>query len=284
MAEAKKMMMKMCVIGEAAVGKTSVIRRFVFDKFNDRYIATIGTKTSAKALQVTVDEKVFDLKLQIWDVLGVRTFSKIQKNTYKGANGAFIVLDITRKKTMYSFEAWLLSLYKIAGEIPVVVLANKKDLKAEFGIEEIEALVKAYGFPYFLTSAKTGEDVSEAFSTLGEMMVKPWKGLSMGHLPEITGGVVSGFEIESETGRKLTPLEVEDIIMARYCDLLEDPDIAMAMIREQFKRAQVNFEYPTIQGLRRVIDYLLTAASYQIEATRLEKERKAYSELIRMIG
>ncbi len=284
MSEAKELMKKICVIGEAAVGKTSLIRRFVYDKFDDRYIATLGSKTSAKSLSINNDEGTIDLKLQIWDVMGARSFSKIQKSTYNSAKGAFLVLDLTRKETMYTYEAWLLSLYKIAGEIPVVILANKNDLEPEFGTDEIEALIRIYGLPYFLTSAKTGENVNEAFQTLGKMMVTPWKGLKMGSLPEITGGFVSGLEVELEQGRNLTSIEVEDIIMARYCDLLEDPEIAMATIRAQFRRSDVNFMYPTVEDLTKVVDYLISAAANQIEGPRLEKERKAYLSLIKKIA
>jgi small GTP-binding protein len=284
MTEVKDVMRKICVIGEAAVGKTSLIRRFVHDKYEDRYIATLGTKTTAKTVNITLDKEVVDLKLQIWDVLGVRSFSKIQKNTYKGSKGAFIVLDLTRKETMYTYEAWLLSLYKIAGEIPVILLANKNDLPGEYGTDEIEALIRIYGLPYYLTSAKTGENVDEAFEQLGRMMLKPWKGLKMGSLPEITGGFVSGMEVELEHGRSLTPIEVEDIIMARYCDLLEDPEIAMATIRAQFRRSNVNFMYPTIEDLKKVVDYLIEAASNQIEDHRLLKEKKAYMNLINRIA
>jgi small GTP-binding protein len=284
MVENKKIMKKMCVLGEAAVGKTSLIRRFVYNKFQDRYIATLGTKTTAKTIKVGENGGLIELNLQIWDMLGVRTFSKIQKKTYSGADGAFIVLDLTRKETMYSFEAWLLSLYKIAGEIPVVLLANKRDLKPEFGREEIEAILNLYGFPYYLTSAKTGKNVDIAFHTLGKMMASSWEGLKMGPLPEISGGFVKGLEVEMESGRALSALEVEDIIMARYCDLLEDSDIAMATIRLQFKRAEVDFEYPTIEGLSKVVDYLIMAASNQVEPSRLEKEKKAYKNLIRMIS
>ncbi|UCE36265.1 MAG: GTP-binding protein [Thermoplasmata archaeon] len=284
MTEAKEMVKKMCVIGEGAVGKTSLIRRFVYNKYEDRYVATIGTKTTAKPMQINIDEKVVGMKLQIWDIQGLRCFSKLQMKTYKGANGAFIVIDITRKETIFSFEAWLLSLYKVAGEIPVVVLANKNDLEAELSEDEIMALLRIYGFPYFLTSAKTGDNVSIAFETLSKMMVTPWSGLKMGHLPEITGGFVKGMEVELTPGRRLSALEVEDIIMARYCDLLEDPDIAMSMIRAQFKKADVNFAFPTVEGLSKVVDLLIDAASNQIEASRLTKEKKAYTSLIRMIA
>jgi hypothetical protein len=87
-----------------------------------------------------------------------------------------------------------------------------------------------------------------------------------------------------EADRKFTALEAEDIIMARFCDLLEDTDIAMAMMREQFKRANVNFMNPTIEGLARVIDYLINAASSHVEPDRLKKEEKAFLNLIKRIA
>ncbi|MEE9150578.1 MAG: Rab family GTPase [Thermoplasmata archaeon] len=284
MTEVRHMLKKMVVIGEAAVGKTSLIRRFVLDKFDDRYIATLGTKTTAKELHITMDNEVIILKLQIWDVLGLRCFSNLQKSTYKGANGAFIVLDLTRKGTLFAFMGWLLSLYEVTGEIPVVLLANKNDLKAEFGKSEIEKLVMDYSFPYYLTSAKTGENVNNAFNTLGKMMIRPWSGKRIMSMLEMSGAFDKETEPEMEPGRKLSVYEVEDIIMARFCDLLEDPDYAMAIIRKQFKRADVNFMCPTMQGLKRAVDYLIKAASDRIEPHRLEKEKKAYSDLIKMIN
>ena len=71
MTEVKRMMKKMCVIGDAAVGKTSLIRRFVYDRFHDRYIATIGAKTSAKELNITSNGDDIQLNLQIWDIIGL---------------------------------------------------------------------------------------------------------------------------------------------------------------------------------------------------------------------
>ena len=282
MTDVKDMIKKMCVIGEAAVGKTSLIRRFVVDKFDDRYVSTIGTKTTAKDIQITVDEETTRLKLQIWDVLGLRCFSNLQRTTYKGAKGAFIVLDLTRKGTLSTFEDWLFALYKEAGEIPVIVLANKNDLKAEIKVKEVEKVAFDYGLLYYLTSAKTGENVSEAFHTLGKLMIKPWAAPKIISLLEKSEISESEIEPELELDRRLSIYEVEDIIMARYCDLLEDPDYAMAILREQFKKAEVNFMCPTVNGLNKAVDYLLKAASNRIEAPRLEKERKAYTDLIKM--
>ena len=90
-------------------------------------------------------------------------------------------------------------------------------------------------------------------------------------------------EPELDLDRKLSIFEVEDIIMARYCDLLEDPDFAMAIIRNQFKKAEFNFMFPTVQSLSQAVEYLIEAARSSIEAPRLDKEMKAYNDLIKMI-
>jgi small GTP-binding protein len=284
MAKVKDMMKKMVVIGEAGVGKTSLIRRFVVDKFDDKYIVTIGTKTSKKILTLREGGADVNLKLIIWDILGQRTFPKLKESAYKGSNGAFVVLDLTKRDTLESFETWLLSLYKVSGKVPVIVLANKNDLKGEFGKKEIEKVVEVYGFPFYLTSAKTGKNVNEAFHTLGKMMLKSWKGTKIQPPIEKVKEFEKEVSIELDPDRKLTALEVEDIIMARYCDLLEDPDYAMAIIREQFKKAEVDFRYPTAEGLAKVVDFLINAASDQVEASRLKNEGRAYANLIRRIS
>ena len=282
MTELEQITKKICVIGEAAVGKTSLIRRFVIDEFDDKYIATIGSKISKKTLHIKGDDSDANLKLMIQDITGRSSFAKIQKIAFEGAHGAFLVLDLTRRETLYSFDIWLYSLYEVTGEIPVVVLANKCDLEPEFGPDRIEELVKEYGFPYYLTSAKTGENVNGAFNVLGEMMIKPWEGLKI--KPKLEISKVLERRVEKEPGGKLTPLGVEDRIMARYCELLEDTDLAMTIWREQIKRAGVDFGNPTAEGLSKVADYLIKAAAGRIEAKRLEKERKTYTDLIRRIG
>lgn len=284
MSDVKEMVKKICIIGEAAVGKTSLIRRFVLDKFDDRYIATIGTKTSAKEVQVNLGDEVTYLKFQIWDILGLRSFSAIQKSAYNGAHGAFIVVDITRGGTLKTLDRWLYSLYKVAGEIPVVIIGNKFDLDSEYHKSEITKLIADYGFPCYLSSARTGENVNKAFSKLGRMIVNEWQPF-IPVIPKLekTLSIQTEIEPELELDRKFSIFEVEDIIMARYCDLLEDPDFAMAIIRKQFKRAEFNFMYPTIEGLKTAVEYLVQAASNSIEEPRLEREHKAYTDLIKMI-
>jgi small GTP-binding protein len=278
------MMKKMCVIGEAAVGKTSLIKRFVFDKFSDRYIATIGSKTSAKELQITNDSQDILLQLQIWDIIGLRSFAKLQTRAYKGADGAFIVCDISRKGTLKTFSLWLMALYKAAGEIPVVLLANKHDLEPDFGVKEIEEALGDYGFPYFLTSARTGENVEEAFISLGNLMVKPWENKNILQTLESSQMPSEDIEPELEPGRPLSIFEVEDIIMARYCDLLDDPYFAMSLINEQYILAVRHYKDPSVDRLNWIVDKLVKAAKTRVESGRLDRELKVYNHLIKRIS
>jgi small GTP-binding protein len=283
MYEELQMMKKMCVIGEAAVGKTSLIRRFVYDKFSDRYIATIGTKTSGKEIQIFSDKKEVHLKLQIWDLIGLRSFGKVQKKAYKGANGAFFILDKTRKNTWLSFNSWLLSLYRVAGEIPVIVLANKNDLTCASDNNVIVNYFKQYGFQCIFTSAKTGQGVNNAFYSLGELMIKPWENRNLIQKLEKEVSQKIKMEPELEPGRNLSVFEAENIIMARFCDLFGDPESAMSLINEQFRRAGLSHIEPSIERLNKVVDFLMKAASDRIESVRLEKEYKAYMNLINLI-
>ncbi|UCG68682.1 MAG: GTP-binding protein [Thermoplasmata archaeon] len=281
MSEKKQVMRKICLIGEAAVGKTSLIRRFVYDKFEDRYIATIGTKTSAKELIINMDDKKYQLILQIWDIIGLRCFAKLQTRAYTGANGAIFVLDRTRKGTWHAFGNWLLSLYRVTGEIPVIVLANKTDLQSKYDNNEIENYIKKFGFECTFTSAKTGENVDDAFQNLGELMLKPWPKKNL--IPTLEKSITMEMEPEMEMERKLSIFEVENIILARYCDLLEDPDIAMSIINEQFRKADVGFMNLSVQRLNMVVENLIKAAMNRVEPVRLKNELKAYSNLIKMI-
>jgi len=282
MADIKSWKMKMCLIGDAAVGKTSLIHKFVLDKFDDQYIATLGTKTSKKTILVSNGSASYQLTLMIWDVLGQKFFDNLQKVAYQGANGAFIVLDLTRKETLESFEHWLMSLYKVAGVVPVVVLANKNDLNAEFGEDEIRKLVAEYGFPFFFTSAKTGDNVNTAFQALGRSMVHTWGGDSVSQRPTIPA--VAEEKLAAGSQERLSALKAEDMILTMYCKLLGDTDIAMAIIRLQFRRAGVDFKNPTVKGLEKVVEFLIEAASDHVDSTTLEKEKRAYMNLVGRIG
>ncbi len=161
---------KVCTIGEEAVGKTSLIRRFVADKFDGDYIRTIGTLISKKTVEF--DDPMGTTMVAdaiIWDIMGRKGFMDLLKDAYfYKANGVLAVCDITRKDTLDALRGWLDGVYSAAGPLPVVLMANKWDLRKETEIKEGDVLEigESYDALQFFTSAKTGENVFSAFESL----------------------------------------------------------------------------------------------------------------------
>jgi small GTP-binding protein len=169
--------LKVCLLGDGAVGKTSLIRRFVENMFNEDYLLTIGTRTSKKRLVIKKPElqKDFYITLIIWDIMGQISFRKLLHPTYlKGAKGALLVCDLTRKETLEHLDDWIDALYIEGRVMPSVFVANKSDLDGQhdFGSGELESVASAYDSPYFLASAKTGMNVENTFKALGEKVIE----------------------------------------------------------------------------------------------------------------
>jgi small GTP-binding protein len=160
-----KILKKICLLGDFAVGKTSLIRRFVLDEFDDRYITTVGTKITKKEVEVDNDTVV----MQIWDIIGNVMYSRLQKQYYKGADGAFIVCDVTREETMESLKHWAIRFRDIMPKAVVIFIANKKDLKSKYDVENgLKTVADDFNAKTFITSAKTGDNVEKAFGTLAK--------------------------------------------------------------------------------------------------------------------
>lgn len=168
---------KVCLVGERAVGKTSLVRRFVMDEFDDRYIRTLGTKVSKKQLKVVREDmdREFEMNMTIWDIMGEKTFTDLLKEAFfTGATGVLAVCDLTRKDTLKELKGWVDGVYGIAGEVPIVVLGNKKDLRKRKVLtkKDLDRLSKKYKSTAYLTSAKTGENVEDVFQVLAEEIVE----------------------------------------------------------------------------------------------------------------
>lgn len=168
---------KICLIGDAAVGKTSLIRRYVFNKYDDKYITTIGAKVTKKELKIKhpKNHELVDVKLFIWDIIGQKGFRKLLQDAYfKGAHGVIGVCDNTRETTLLNLDSWLDAFYSIVEDVPAVVLGNKCDLEdiQQIGLDEIKSLALRYEkSASYLSSAKTGFNVEIAFKTLGEKIL-----------------------------------------------------------------------------------------------------------------
>ena len=173
----KIMKPKICLVGEAAVGKTSLIRRFVLDMFEDLYIATLGAKVTKKGLLLPGLDggKNIKVNLMIWDIMGEKGFRELLKEAYfYGAQGILAVCDVTRKDTLLELKNWIDSVTKVTGEIPVRFIANKIDLEdeAQFGEEDVRELSEEAGSSYLMTSARTGDGVEQAFEEIARLIAK----------------------------------------------------------------------------------------------------------------
>lgn len=168
--------LKICLIGDVGVGKTSLIRRFVLDVFDDKYIATIGTKVTKKEIDVKDPKTGASQKiiLLIWDIMGQPSFREVLREAYfYGVEGALAVCDVTSKESLGELRYWIKAMTSTTGKVPIVFLGTKCDLREEARIpfQDIEVFAKKHDSPALLTSAKTGYNVEQSFSILVEMML-----------------------------------------------------------------------------------------------------------------
>jgi len=177
MAEDDLMKVKVCFIGDAGVGKTSLIKRFVLDVFDDRYIATIGTKVTKKI--VDVDGGGSKVMMLVWDIMGQKGFRELLREAYFfGAHGAIAVCDLTNKETLEELRYWIKALTDVAGDVPIVFAGNKVDLETNRVVKEsdLQELATKYKSKAYLTSAKTGQNVENVFKELAQSMSERMKG------------------------------------------------------------------------------------------------------------
>ncbi len=169
---------KILLLGDGSVGKTSLVRKFVIDKFDDKYIVTIGTKTSRKQIDYEYPDQDASIKMQlaIWDILGQKDgFSRAHRVYFKGAESFILVFDRTSRSSFDNLPDWLATLRELCGNIPGVVAGNKSDLEGQFKVtdEEPQGWATANGLSYVPTSAKTGLNVEESFRQVGEFLCQP---------------------------------------------------------------------------------------------------------------
>jgi small GTP-binding protein len=159
---------KVCLLGEFAVGKTSLVRRFVEGRFDGKYLSTIGVTLSRRTLARPYGE----LNLLVWDLAGSDEFNAMTTSYLRGAAGALIVCDLTRRETLAAFERYTRQLRAVTPSAAIILVGNKADLITERAITdtELETASAKLGGPLFLTSAKTGEQVETAFLQLAEKL------------------------------------------------------------------------------------------------------------------
>ncbi|MEW5759389.1 MAG: Rab family GTPase [Candidatus Thermoplasmatota archaeon] len=173
----REVIKKICLLGDGAVGKTSLIRKYVYDMFDDKYITTIGTKVTKKSIILRWKGEEIKMTLMVWDILGQKEHLSLHRVYYQGAEGALIVADATRVETIDSLPMWTDSFISVVGNKPFIFLLNKIDLISPntYDYSKIENVSKRYNTHYMVTSAKVGLNVDKAFTGIGVKLTQTIK-------------------------------------------------------------------------------------------------------------
>lgn len=161
---------KVCIIGDFAVGKTSSVARCVNNVFSEKYLTTVGVKIDTK--EMVVGRQQTALKLVIWDIAGTDRFSAVEFSYLRGSSGFLLVADGTRAHTLDVAKKLRTETIERYGDMPSVLLLNKADLEDDWDISDATvAQLESEGYSPFVTSAKTGANVEQAFVRLAELVV-----------------------------------------------------------------------------------------------------------------
>ena len=151
--------LKVIAVGDAAVGKTSIAGRYVTGSFESSYKATIGTDIFRKI--VTVEG--LRIALLIYDTAGQERFGPVRKKYYKGARGAVLVFDLANPVSFERLNFWVKEVEQACGDIPMVFVGNKADLRSSVTPDQIQEFASGYKIQYVETSAKTGMNTVKPF-------------------------------------------------------------------------------------------------------------------------
>lgn len=169
--------LKVCMVGDSAVGKTSLVKRFVLDQFSDRYLETLGVNALVKDVIVRgTHGSDVPVRLVIWDVMGEPSYLEYVSDTYLyGTRGIVAVCDLTRFSTFEHLRTWLKIVERAVGNVPKTLAVNKADLRSEalvlYDEHEVRRFAEENMARAYMTSAKTGNNVELMFEGLASDII-----------------------------------------------------------------------------------------------------------------
>ncbi|MFX0209053.1 MAG: Rab family GTPase [Candidatus Hodarchaeota archaeon] len=173
----EQMFVKLVMLGDATVGKTTLVKAFIGGEIKDGYRATLGADIGRKSVKIGESELTF----QIWDLSGQQSFQQVRATFYKGAKGAILVYDVSHRETFENLQSWIQEFWNTVGVLPMVIVANKIDLREE-GLGEVttnEGKVYAQQIgemgkietPFIEASAIRYENADDAFLQFGKLIL-----------------------------------------------------------------------------------------------------------------
>ena len=168
---------KIMLIGDTNVGKTSIIKRYCKNQFSPSFITSVGVDFESKYFKI--GDKM--INLQLWDTAGQERYKVLAKNYFNKSDGFIIVYDITDTKTFYNVTDWIKQINESApGNVKSVLLGNKSDLKdmRQVNKEEGKELAKKFNLQFYETSAASGYNIENVFVDLVKIFLKDYNFLN----------------------------------------------------------------------------------------------------------
>ena len=169
--EEYSMIFKMILIGDSGVGKTNILNRYINNTFSETTKSTVGVELGTKVEEYNNTK----IKVQIWDTAGQERYKSITKTYYKGAKGAFIVYDITKKDSFKNIDKWIQDLREFGeDDAAILIVGNKSDLEEsrEVTTDEVKKKAEVYKIAYCETSALKSKNINYAFQTLIKLVAE----------------------------------------------------------------------------------------------------------------
>ncbi len=166
----QRFIFKVILMGDYAVGKTCIIRRYVSDSFSEDYKASIGVDITSQQLRFELHE----VQLQIWDMSGQTDFRQVRTQFMSGTDCAILVFDLTRPNSLDNISSWINEIYASTPNIPLVLVGNKADLVNERQVDPdaVKRIIDEFRMLFYIeTSAKSGSNVNQLFNDIAQKLL-----------------------------------------------------------------------------------------------------------------
>jgi len=200
----KKKFLKIMILGNAGVGKTSILERYVNKSFTGNYKVTIGADFLTRDLEIDGNK----IKLQVWDTAGQEKYRSLGVAYYRGADACMLVFDVTDKTTFKDLDKWVEAFFSQLPEdkqknFPVILLGNKSDKPERIVSNEMAKkwCAEHDNMPFYETSAKTNLGLEEAFENIARMSMKRSQGDDITMSPKNNTSSPT-MKLKKETGTK----------------------------------------------------------------------------------
>ena len=163
-----QIVLKLLLLGDSSVGKTSILLKYISNKFDESSISTVGVDYMDKI----IDYNKFKITLQIWDTSGEEKFRSITKNFYRNADGLLVVFDLTKKESYDHIRIWINEAKENNDKLKTILIGNKLDLKDEriVAIDVAKQFAEKNNLKYIETSAKDGTNINESFQAIIDLL------------------------------------------------------------------------------------------------------------------